>query len=505
MQDKPSNSKTSLEQTFCTFFIEDSEFAIHVDSVQEVIDVPDKYIEVPLSPDYMKGLHNLRGTVIPVLNLRDLLNISSALEGSESQIVIVELDGSCVGLIIDRTGEILQSPDEERTHFNSEHSARIIHGVIKKDRGQRMIQIMNVASLFKLKHVPKDTNQSRRALALLQKKRGARKKCISFTVGLAKCALSISGIQEIIKLGTIQNSVLAAGSCVGIIDLRGDTIPILDFSALLNKGDTQSLPPEASEHRRILIMRQGSDPFGLIVDSVDSIVAYFPDELIPFPIVEQDRSNMFIGCITGQGKSETILLDHSKIISLEELSEITQGHSKLYASKAATSNSEISKNAQRESYITFHIEHAYAVPMKSLKEIIQYPSSLLHPPGLPRHIRGILKLRDFLVTIIDPMNSSAQAEKESDSGKGNVLVFERQGSYFGLVVDSIDSIVHFSSSDKVKLPKTLNPEDASNMLNGISEAVEITDHKGQKQNILILYVDAFDSLASQTLSAQNVC
>src|SRR5690242_8613951 len=103
------------EQVYGSFYLSGSEFALPVVHVQEVVNAPGAFTPVPLAPGYLKGLFNLRGTVVPVLDLRDLFHLPEALRTESQKIAIVELEGVCVGLLFDGTGEVFKSIDEERS------------------------------------------------------------------------------------------------------------------------------------------------------------------------------------------------------------------------------------------------------------------------------------------------------------------------------------------------------------------------------------------------------
>ncbi len=349
-----------------------------------------------------------------------------------------------------------------------------------------------------MQNVPKDSNRNRLARDLFGRKRGNRKQCISFVVGPAKCALSISDIHEILKVDKLSESALGVGHCIGTIALRGTTVPVIDFASLLNYREVDRSEGATQGDRRVVVMRLEKELFGLMVDSVDSIVSYFPDELIEFPVVEQNRNDMFLGCITGRNDGDILLLDHLKILTDSEVTEITHGHSKIYQLRISSKENQITSGKVRRTYITFNIDGTYAVAIGDVKEIIDYPKALLQPPGLQKHVRGVLNLRGSLVTIVDARSMySADALNETGQKEARkVLVFNLNGNNFGLVVDSVESIVTVSDSDKVKLPQLLYDQGKGSISADISEAVEITDSLGKKRSLLIINADSVAARAS---------
>ncbi|HVJ66174.1 MAG TPA: chemotaxis protein CheW [Bdellovibrionota bacterium] len=499
MSDAEKTQPQSREQgIFGSFHLADAEFAVSVAFVQEVVNAPSTYTAVPLAPAYLKGLFNLRGMVIPVVDLRELLGIRGAASSENPKVAIVEVSGACVGLLFDKTGEIFKSHAEERSDFEGGNTDEIIRGVFKKDDGKRIIQILDVS---RIKNLPKDSSKSRSAADSLSKKRGNRKQCISFVVGPARCALPMSDIQEILKIDKLNDAVLSGGFCLGTIDLRGSTVPVIDFAALLKYREVDPTALATSGERRVIVIRLENELFGLMVDSVDSIISFFPDELLSFPMVEQSRSSMFLGCITGHGDTDILLLDHQKILSNDEVNNITRGHSSLYRSKDKTKDAVKSSGGARRTYITFTIDTAYAIAINEVKEIIDYPKDLLHPPGLKKHVRGVLNLRGTLVTIVDARSMYLKGGETPAGISPKVLVFIKNGVQFGLVVDSVEAIVTFAENDKIKLPELLYNQGEGSMTADISEAVEVTDTSGAKKSLLIISAEALAERASQSLAA----
>ena len=481
------NISTPVEsQIFGSFFLSGSEFAISVTHVQEVVNTPEKYTSFPLTPDYVIGLFNLRGTIVPVINLKSLLKLPLTDATSEQKIAILEMNGFCVGLQFDKTGEIFRSREDERSDFHGDEKKSVISGVFKKLDGQRIIQILDVHALFDLEKVPKETRDGRTVGRHgLRNRKGARQQCISFLVGPAKCGLGISEIQEILKVDQLNNSALGTGYCIGVIDLRGATVPVIDFAALLTYRDCDSSQDATKGDRRIVVLRMGDELFGLLVDSVESIVSYYKEDLKTFPALQSSRREMFKGCISIEEKEDILLMDHTNILSNEEVQQITHGHSKIY--QAANNNQKIanaSAAGARRTFITFKVDQLFAIGISEVKEIIECPEKLLQPPGLPTYCRGVLNLRGDLVPIVDAQTMyGLEAKSEKKSTKA--LIFKSEDAHFGLVVDSVEAIISVNNESKVRLPEMLYAE-GGGMAEDVVEAIQSKDTEGRDQNLLIL-------------------
>lgn len=85
------------------------EFAVDILKVQEINRMVE-ITKVPKSPDFVEGVINLRGKVIPIIDLRKKFNMEKHENSKETRIVVVDVSGNTVGLIVDSVSEVLRLP-----------------------------------------------------------------------------------------------------------------------------------------------------------------------------------------------------------------------------------------------------------------------------------------------------------------------------------------------------------------------------------------------------------
>ncbi|MBU1707847.1 chemotaxis protein CheW [bacterium] len=90
---------------YLTFFLGEEEYGLEILKVREIIGIMD-VTAVPHMPDYMKGVINLRGKVIPVIDLRSKFCLPSTEHTSETCIIVVDVHGDLMGIIVDRVSEV---------------------------------------------------------------------------------------------------------------------------------------------------------------------------------------------------------------------------------------------------------------------------------------------------------------------------------------------------------------------------------------------------------------
>ncbi len=103
---------SDLEGKFLTFVLSKEEYGIEILSVREIIGLMD-ITSVPQTPDYMKGVINLRGKVIPVIDLRLKFAMQEEEHTQETCVIVVEVDGTSIGIIVDSVSEVSDIEGEE--------------------------------------------------------------------------------------------------------------------------------------------------------------------------------------------------------------------------------------------------------------------------------------------------------------------------------------------------------------------------------------------------------
>ncbi len=90
-----------------SFKIGDEEFGVDILQVQEINRLI-QITQVPNAPSFVEGVMNLRGKVVPVINLRKRFGLAQKEYDKNTRIVVVELNGKTVGFIVDSVSEVLR-------------------------------------------------------------------------------------------------------------------------------------------------------------------------------------------------------------------------------------------------------------------------------------------------------------------------------------------------------------------------------------------------------------
>ena len=135
----------SKEGKYLTFILADEEYGIGILKVKEIIGMM-PVTSVPQTPQYVKGVINLRGRVIPVIDLRLRFGLELAEYTERTCIIVVEIQGSTghvvIGIVVDSVSEVLNIKGEDiedAPTFGTKLNTDYILGMAKIDGGVKIL------------------------------------------------------------------------------------------------------------------------------------------------------------------------------------------------------------------------------------------------------------------------------------------------------------------------------------------------------------------------------
>lgn len=124
------------------------EYGVSILQVQEIKRITD-ITRVPHTPDYIKGVINLRGSVLPVIDLKNRLNLPQQSSTEDTRIIIVKVEELSIGMVVDAVSEVLTISQQ---HVDSPEvvagsvSANYLSGVGKLE--DRLLILLNLEAII---------------------------------------------------------------------------------------------------------------------------------------------------------------------------------------------------------------------------------------------------------------------------------------------------------------------------------------------------------------------
>ncbi len=142
---------TETEQ-YLTFNLGEEQFAVNVSRVREVVEFA-SITRIPRTPDYMRGVINLRGSVVPVIDMRLKFDMSKTEKTIDTCVVVMELSAEnetlVLGALADSVQEVVEfSPDqiEPAPRISTRHHTEFIEGIGK--RNNEFVLILDIDRIF---------------------------------------------------------------------------------------------------------------------------------------------------------------------------------------------------------------------------------------------------------------------------------------------------------------------------------------------------------------------
>ena len=139
------------EDQVVAFKLRNEEYGFSILNVQEIKGLTD-VTRVPFAPEFIKGVINLRGSVLPVIDLKKRLGLEDTPYTANTRIVIVQYDEVAVGMLVDAVTEVrtinADDIDTSRTVTGNDSNSKFISGIGKVD--DRLIIQLNLSEIIGL-------------------------------------------------------------------------------------------------------------------------------------------------------------------------------------------------------------------------------------------------------------------------------------------------------------------------------------------------------------------
>lgn len=138
------------EEQVVVFHLASGEFGVPIESVQEIVRIPEELTHVPRAPSFVEGVINLRGSVLPVIDQRKRLDLPSIERNDRQRIMVFLISGVRTGFIVDAVTEVLKIPKSaiENAPKLSAEQSRLLGRVANLEKQKRMIQLIEPSHLI---------------------------------------------------------------------------------------------------------------------------------------------------------------------------------------------------------------------------------------------------------------------------------------------------------------------------------------------------------------------
>ncbi len=146
------NKKISVrhEVKVVGFYLGEDEYAVYIQNVREIYPMTE-IRKIPKAPPFVEGVIHLRGSIIPIIDLRKRFDMPQAdISKTNAKILIVELEKNQIGMVVDNVSEVMSFYTDEIEKappvFASNIDSQYIHGVAKVD--EKLVIILDIERML---------------------------------------------------------------------------------------------------------------------------------------------------------------------------------------------------------------------------------------------------------------------------------------------------------------------------------------------------------------------
>ncbi|WP_165973981.1 chemotaxis protein CheW [Marinitoga lauensis] len=402
---------------YLVFEIYNQDYCVSMFKVKEIINMK-KITRIPLFPEYIQGLINIKGEIIPVINLGKRFGYNGEIR-QFSKIIIIN-EEKPFGIIVDKTKGILNEIEEK-----IESKSTYINSILKKKNKDYIL--LDIEKLIDIKKTNTNTiniSKDRRIIKKLSKK--ANKKVIIFGINNEKYGFIINEIQEIIKYIT-PNKIPKMPQCVkGIISIKNEFMPVIDLNECLYGKETI-----ITDFTKIIIMNVNGIKAGFIVDNVYYLLSFPEIKKIPSILRENKKFQGFL-----RYKDMSIMILNPGFMISDDIKKLNKKSKKI--------KSDIRIKEKREKYVLFDVENEkYAIEINSIVEINRI-KDITRIPEVPDYIRGFMNLRGEIIPLIDLKKRFGINKEIKITEISRMIVVSIEGKKIGFLVDSVTEIIQMN-------------------------------------------------------------
>jgi purine-binding chemotaxis protein CheW len=460
---------TASLSRYLTFRVDSQLYALRAEDVTEVIRLP-TLARVPQGPAALLGVANLRGSVLPVVSLRELLGRPPTSEVSTARAIVLDV-GAPVALLVDAVETLETSSAEQvemrQKEMGAEGAERLL-GAFSFGSAKLVAKILDIKAMLESAFSNR-ASVKRRERALdtgisIETKAAAAAQTetfVTFDVAGQEFALPLDVVQEILPTQSDITTVARADAVVlGITSVRGALLPLLSMRSLLGFAAAQT----SNDREKVIVMKLGGARVGLVADRARAIVAADISLIDPMPPVLSAR-------VGGESQIKSVYRGESgrrliSILSPEQLfrEEVMQRLASSQVPTAVDGGSATAAAAELI-FLVFRLgDVEFGLPIDTIVEVAQVPSQITKVPKTPKFLEGVVNLRGEVLPVVDQRRRFDMPELEMTAGQ-KLIVIRTERHRAGLIVDSVSDVLR-TAVDSVAPPPDLT-EQISRLVRGV--------------------------------------
>jgi purine-binding chemotaxis protein CheW len=455
---------------FLTFHVGEQLYALRSEEVLEVIRMP-AVARVPQGPPALLGIANLRGAVLPVTGLRQLLGKSAAAASSSARAIVLDI-GAPIAVAVDSVATLefarAEQIDKRPKEVGANGAERLL-GALAVARGQGVAKILDIKTMLEAAfshrgRASQRDSRHRATVRMHQERRGTEETetLVTFEVAGQEFALPLADVEEIIPAPASVTALAHSEAVVlGLTAVRDTLLPLLSLRGLLGlpAGET------ASHREKVVVVKVGGARLGLVADRARAVVAADTRLIDPIPAALAARTG-------GESRIRSVYRGDAgrrliSILSPQQLfrDDVMQKLSAGGQSPGAYHAPEEQSIRRELTFLVFRLGgDEFGLPVDAVVEVTRVPYQITRLPKTPKFLEGVVNLRGDVLPVIDQRKRFDMPPLENGEGR-RLIVVKTERHRAGVIVDGVSDVLR-SSADAVEPAPELT-EETSRLVRGV--------------------------------------
>lgn len=455
---------------FLTFHVGAQLYALRSEDVLEVIRMP-AVARVPQGPPALLGIGNLRGAVLPIASLRQLLGMPAVADGASTRAIVLDV-GAPIAVLVDAVAA-LESATEEQIdtrpkEVGAEGAERLL-GVLSLTADRGAAKILDIGAMLQAafssrgRAPPRDAAPAATVQLRAESHAAeASETLVTFDVAGQEFALPLTDVQEILPAPeSITALAHSEAVVVGLTAVRDTLLPLLSLRALLGFPSKQASP----DRDKVVVVRIGGARIGLLADRARAVMAADLRLLDPVPRALAARTG-------GESRIRSVYRAEAGRRLISILSPQQLFRDDVMQRLATEQRSQGSDDEPAEpiahgelTFLVFRLgDDELGLPIEAVVEVARVPEQITRLPKAPKFLEGVVNLRGEILPVIDQRRRFDMPPLDGVEGR-RLIVAKTERHRAGIIVDGVSGVLRSGVGAVEPAPQLT--DDTSRLIRGV--------------------------------------
>ncbi|MTV49442.1 chemotaxis protein [Heliobacillus mobilis] len=472
------------ERQLVTFHLGHEEFGADIMNVREIIRFTE-VTKIPQAPDYVEGVCNLRGTILPIIDGRCRFGMDKRQRDENTRVLVVDVSGRVTGIVVDRVSEVLRvaaSDIEPPPPVIRSEAVKYLDGVVKLNQGKRLIMALNLEQVLTVEQADELIEEAHAAASAEAvggtgiKAELEEDQLVTFLLGREEYAFDIMHVKEIIRVPEITAVPNVTPYLEGVVSIRNQLLPIVNMRSFFHMQDKA-----LTDQSRVIIVDLGHLTAGFRVDRVQEVIRV-PRSIIepPPPIFLSGEAEQIRGVAKlNKGTRLLMCLNASNLLSTDMVRELMEDSEE---AREVVEAGNLARAIEEEQLVAFRLgNEEFAIQITDVQEINRM-TQVTQMPGAPHYIEGLVNLRGNIIPALNLRRRFHMEERTRDDAS-RIVIVDVNNRKTGIIVDSVSEVLRFDRSLVETTPRILSEAIDTEYIRGVAKLND------GKRMVMILELD----------------